>query len=174
MHVVGKLLMEIGLKVSLLLIVLAVFDYLYQRYDHEKNIRMSKQDIKDEYKKMEGDPLIKGKIKERQRQMAMKRMMQSVPEADVIITNPTHFAVAISYNTSEMNAPIVVAKGMDHIAMKIKEVAAEYDIATIENVWLARSLYHQVEIGDPIPEELYQAVAEVLAYVYKLKGFATT
>lgn len=167
---IGVLIIEIGLKSSLVLIVLAVLDYFYQRYEFEKNIRMSKQDIKDEYKKMEGDPLIKGKIKERQRQMAMRRMMQAVPEADVIITNPTHFAIAISYKPQEMEAPQVVAKGMDYIALKIKEVAMEHDIVTVENKWLARTLYHQVEIGQAVPVDLYQAVAEVLAYVYKIKG----
>ena len=170
----GKLILEIGLKTSVVLIILALFDYLYQRYDYEKNIKMSKQDIKDEYKKSEGDPLIKSKIKERQRQMAMNRMMHAVPEADVIITNPSHFAVAISYKPKEMEAPKVVAKGMDYIALKIKETAKKHDIATIENKWLARTLYHQVEIGDSIPEDLYQAVAEVLAYVYKIKGFVNS
>ncbi len=168
----GSLILQVGLKTSILLIILALLDYLYQRYEHEKNIKMSKQDIKDEHKKTEGDPLIKSKIKERQRQMAMSRMMQSVPEADVIITNPTHFAVAIMYKPKEMGAPQVVAKGMDYIALKIKEVAKENDISTVENRWLARTLYHQVEIGDSIPADLFQAVAEVLAYVYKIKGLA--
>ncbi|OEG00417.1 flagellar biosynthesis protein FlhB [Vulcanibacillus modesticaldus] len=167
---IGNLLIELGLKTSLLLIVLSLFDYLYKKYEYEKNIRMSKQDIKDEYKKTEGDPLIKGKIKEKQRQMAMSRMMQAVPEADVIITNPTHFAIAISYKPEEMEAPMVLAKGMDYIALKIKELAKEHQIATVENKWLARTLYHQVEIGESVPEELYHAVAEVLAYVYRVKG----
>lgn len=166
----GKLLLEIGFKTSIVLIILALFDYIYQKFDFEKSIRMSKQDIKDEYKKTEGDPLIKGKIKERQRQMAMNRMMQSIPDADVVITNPTHFAVAISYNPKKMEAPQVVAKGMDYVALKIKEVAKEHEVITVENRWLARNLYHQVEIGDAVPMELYQAVAEVLAYVYKVKG----
>jgi len=174
MSFVSKLLLEIGIKVSILLIFIAILDYVYQKYDYEKNIRMSKKDIKDEYKRTEGDPLIKSKIKERQRQMAMRRMMQAVPEADVIITNPTHYAVAITYKTEQMDAPTVVAKGMDHVALKIKEVATEHDVAVIENKWLARTLYYQVEIGDAIPEALYQAVAEVLAYVYKLKGYVTT
>ncbi|TCS82954.1 flagellar biosynthesis protein FlhB [Tepidibacillus fermentans] len=170
--IIGKLMLEIGLKSSVLFIVLSIFDYVYQRYDYEKNLRMSKQEIKEEFKKSEGDPLIKGKIKERQRQMAMSRMMQAIPEADVVITNPTHFAVAISYKPNEMEAPKVVAKGMDYLALKIKEVAKEHDIAIVENKWLARSLYYQLEIDDFIPTELYQAVAEVLAYVYRIKGVA--
>lgn len=170
----GSLLLEMGIKTSLLLIILSILDYIYQKYDYEKNIRMSKQDIKDEYKKTEGDPLIKAKIKERQRQMAMRRMMHSIPEADVVITNPTHFAIAVSYKAGDMDAPVVVAKGMDYVALKIKEVAAEHGISTVENKWLARTLYYQVEIGHPIPEELYQAVAEVLAYVYRLKGNVTS
>ncbi len=172
LHITGSLTLEIGLKISILLIVLAIFDYLYQRYDHEKNLRMSKQDIKDEYKKSEGDPLIKSKIKEKQRQMAMRRMMQDVPKADVIITNPTHYAIAIQYNAGKMDAPTIVAKGTDHLAHKIKEVAKEHDIVLMENKPLARALYHSVEIGEAIPQELFQAVAEVLAYVYKLKGTA--
>lgn len=167
---IGKLVVELGIKSSILLIILAIFDYYYQKYDHDKKIRMSKQDIKDEYKKSEGDPLIKAKIKQKQRQMAMSRMMQSIPDADVIITNPTHYAIAIVYKPEDMGAPKVVAKGIDNIAFKIKEIAAKHEITTVENKWLARSLYHQVEIGDPVPSDLYHAVAEVLAYVYKIKG----
>ena len=167
---IGKLIFEIGIRAAVLLIILSVLDYLYQKYEHEKNLRMSKQDIKDEYKKTEGDPLIKSKIKERQRQMAMSRMMQAVPEADVVITNPTHFAVAIKYKPEEMEAPQVIAKGQDHIALKIKELAKENNIVTVENKWLARAIFAQVEIGEAVPAELYQAVAEVLAYVYKIKG----
>lgn len=167
---VGKMLLEIGLKASILLIILAMLDYWYQKYEYEKKLRMSKQDIKDEYKKTEGDPLIKGKIKERQRQMAMNRMMQSVPDADVVITNPTHFAIAISYKPEKMESPKVIAKGMDYIALKIREVAKEHEITTVENKWLARTLYHQVELGDGVPTDLYNAVAEVLAYVYRIKG----
>jgi len=168
---VGGLLLELGIQTSILLIILAILDYIYQKYEYEKNLRMSKQDIKDEYKKTEGDPLLKSKIKERQRQMAMSRMMQAIPDADVIITNPTHFAIAISYKPEKMEAPKVVAKGMDYVALKIREIAKEHEIATVENKWLARTLYHEVEIGDVVPMELYQAVAEVLAYVYKVKGF---
>lgn len=159
----------LGLQVGIVLIILAVFDYMYQKYDFEKNQRMSKQDIKDEYKKSEGDPLIKGKIREKQRRMAMQRMMQEIPKADVIITNPTHFAVAVRYDVNQMEAPTVIAKGQDYIALKIKEIAKEHNIITMENKPLARALFQQVEIGQSIPNDLFQAVAEVLAYVYKIK-----
>lgn len=135
----------------------------------KKNIRMSKQDIKDEYKNMEGDPQIKSKMKQKQREMAMGRMMQEVPNADVIITNPTHYAIALKYDESKYDAPYVVAKGVDFIAQKIKYVAKENDVMMVENRPLARSLYGQTELGDPIPEELFKAVAEVLAYVYRTK-----
>lgn len=161
---------KLGLLIGLLLLILAILDYLYQRYEYEKNLRMSKQDIKDEYKQSDGDPLIRGKIRERQRSMAMRRMMQELPKADVVITNPTHFAVAIRYDSNEMHAPTVIAKGQDYMALKIKEIAKKHRIVTMENKPLARALHSQVEIGQPIPEELFKAVAEVLAYVYKLQG----
>jgi flagellar biosynthetic protein FlhB len=166
----AKITMLLGLKIGLILVVLAIFDYMYQRYEHEKNLRMSKQEVKDEYKKTEGDPLIKSKIRERQRRMAMQRMMQQVPKADVVITNPTHYAVALQYDAKRMEAPQVVAKGVDYLALKIREVAREHGIVIMENKTLARTLYAQVDIGQTIPVELFQAVAEVLAYVYKLKG----
>lgn len=169
-HYTAKLTMNLGLKIGIALFVLSVFDYIYQRYEYEKGMRMSKQDIKDEYKKMEGDPLIKGKIRERQRRMALQRMMQEVPKADVIITNPTHFAVALKYDGSQMEAPQVVAKGQDFVALRIKEIAKEHGVVTIENKPLARALFQRAEIGDSIPGDLFQAVAEVLAYVYKLQG----
>ncbi|WP_048602484.1 flagellar biosynthesis protein FlhB [Rubeoparvulum massiliense] len=166
---VATLSVKLGIYVALLLLVLSIFDYAYQRYEYEKNLRMSKQDIKDEYKKTEGDPLVKSRIKERQRQMAMQRMMQEVPKADVIITNPTHFAVALQYQ-EEFGAPKVIAKGQDYIALKIKTIAKEHEIMVIENKPLARALYFRVELGEFIPEDLFQAVAEVLAYVYRVKG----
>ncbi|MBP1930798.1 flagellar biosynthesis protein FlhB [Ammoniphilus resinae] len=162
--------MKLGVVIALLLVVLAIFDYMYQKYDHGKQLRMSKQDIKDEYKKTEGDPLIKGKIKEKQRQMAMSRMMSEIPNADVVITNPTHFAVAIAYRAEEMQAPMVVAKGKDFVALKIKEIAKEHQVIMMENKPLARALYANAEMGEQIPEDLFKAVAEVLAYVYRLKG----
>lgn len=168
--VIGKLLVQMGLFVALALVAMSIPDYMYQRYDHEKNIRMSKQDIKDEMKKTEGSPEIKGKIKQKQRQMAMQRMMQEVPKADVIITNPTHYAVALKYDAEKMSAPQLLAKGTDLLARRIRELAQVHDIPLMENKPLARALYDRVDIGETVPPELFQAVAEVLAYVYRLRG----
>lgn len=162
--------LSLGIKLSLYLLVLSAFDYAYQLYEHNKNLKMSKQEIKEEYKQSEGDPQIKSKIKEKQRAAAMKRMMQDVPKADVIITNPTHFAVAIRYDENESDAPYVVAKGKNMVALKIKEKGRENDIPIIENKPLARQLYATANIGDTIPHELYEAIAEILAYVYSLKN----
>jgi flagellar biosynthetic protein FlhB len=170
MSFVASITVRLGITIGLILMVLAIFDYIYQKYEHEKSLKMSKQDIKDEYKKSEGDPLIKGKIKERQRKLAMQRMMQEIPNADVVITNPTHYAIALKYNASAMEAPKVIAKGKDYIALKIREIAKEHNIVMMENKPLARALYNQVELGDSIPADLFQAVAEILAYVYKIKG----
>lgn len=167
---VGSLTVNMGIAVAILLLFLAVLDYIYQKYDHEKKIKMSKQDIKDEYKKTEGDPLIKSKIKEKQRQMAMQRMMQEVPKADVVITNPTHYAVALKYDGDKMDAPIVIAKGVDFLAQKIKSIAYSNQIITVENRPLARALYEQAEIGGEVPEDLFKAIAEVLAYVYRIRN----
>ncbi|WP_077615095.1 flagellar biosynthesis protein FlhB [Caenibacillus caldisaponilyticus] len=167
---IGKLTLWMGFAASVTLLFLGLLDYLYQKYDYEKNLRMSKQEVKDEYKKTEGDPLIKSKIRERQRQMAMRRMMQEVPKADVVITNPTHFAVALLYKDGEMDAPVVVAKGADYIAQKIKEVAKANGVTIVERPPLARALYRELDIGDQIPETFFKAVAEILAYVYQLKG----
>lgn len=167
---IGSLTLQMALVSAIILLCLAILDYMYQKYEFEKGIRMSKQDIKDEYKKSEGDPLIKSKIKEQQRQMSMNRMIQDLPNADVLITNPTHYAIAIKYDAESMEAPMVIAMGKDHLALKIKEKAKELEIVIMENKPLARALYHQVEIGDYVPEELFLAVAEVLAYIYRLKG----
>lgn len=165
----ASLTLRLGLFAGGALFILAIFDYMYQKWEHEKKIRMSKQDIKDEYKKTEGDPLIKSKIREKQRRMAMQRMMQEVPKADVVITNPTHYAVAIKYDGAEMDAPRVIAKGADYVALRMKQVAKESNVPMMENKPLARALYARVEIGDSIPQELFQAVAEVLAFVYKAR-----
>ncbi|MEN2766433.1 flagellar biosynthesis protein FlhB [Ornithinibacillus xuwenensis] len=165
----GRVTLIMGISATVALLFLAIFDYAYQRYDFEKNMRMSKQDIKDEYKNTEGDPLIKSKIKEKQRQISMRRMMSEIPNADVIITNPTHYAIAVKYDENKASAPYVVGKGVDHIAFKIREIAKANNVMTVENRPLARSLYSSVEIGDVIPEEFYQAVAEVLAYVYRME-----
>ncbi|WP_099158112.1 flagellar biosynthesis protein FlhB [Virgibacillus ndiopensis] len=166
----GKITIIMGISATFALLFIAVIDYTYQRYDFEKSIKMSKQDLKDEHKNMEGDPLIKSKIKEKQRQMAMRRMMSEVPNADVVITNPTHFAIAIKYDDTKASAPYVVAKGVDHLAYRIKEIAKANDVVTVENRPLARGLYDAIEINDIIPEEFYQAVAEILAYVYRLEN----
>ena len=161
--------MDMVLKVSLIFAGVALFDYLYQWFDYEKNMRMSKQDLKEEYKHTEGDPLVKSKIKERQRKMAMSRMMQQVPKADVVIRNPTHFAVALKYDTKKNGAPVVVAKGADHLALRIVAVAEENKVPVTENKPLARLLYSTVEIGREIPPECYTALAEIMAWVYTLK-----
>lgn len=166
----GGLTFQMGLAAAIVLLFLSILDYMYQKFEFEKSIRMSKQDIKDEMKKSEGDPLIKSKIKERQRQMSMNRMIQDLPKADILITNPTHYAIALQYDPEKMEAPMVIAMGKDHLALKIKEKAKEFNIMIMENKPLVRALYHQVDIGDYVPEELFQAVAEVLAYVYRLKG----
>ncbi|MFA5523333.1 MAG: flagellar biosynthesis protein FlhB [Tissierellales bacterium] len=166
---IGKIVVDIGIRSGIALFILSVFDYGYQWWDYEKNLKMSKQEIKEEYKQSEGNPQIKSKIKEKQREMAMRRMMQDVPKADVIITNPTHFAIAIKYDKEINEAPYVLAKGADLIAQNIKDVARKHSIPTIENKPLAQTLYSTVEIGQIIPEDLYQSVAEVLAYVYSLR-----
>lgn len=160
---------DMSMKIVMVFLVLAAFDYLYQWWDYEKNMKMSKQEVKEEYKQTEGDPQIKGKIKERQRKMASARMMQAVPTADVIIRNPTHFAVALKYDVENDDAPIVVAKGQDRIALRIVSIAEQNGVQTIENKPLARALYAQAEINYPIPFEHFAAVAEILALVYKLK-----
>lgn len=158
----------IGYRAGLVLVFLAILDYMYQKYDYEKQMKMTKQEIKEEYKQTEGNPQIKSKIREKQRQISMRRMMQEVPKADVIITNPTHFAIAVKYDPHQAQAPKVLAKGQDLIAQQIKKIAMENDVPIVENKQLARTLYDVVDIGDTIPPDLYQAVAEVLAYVYQM------
>lgn len=165
----GSTTTRMGLSAAIALLILGVFDYAYQRFDYEKNLRMSKHEIKEEYKNIEGDPLIKSKIRENQRQMAMRRMMSEVPDADVVITNPTHYAVALKYDESKAIAPYVVAKGADYVAFKIRELAEKNQVMIVENRPLARALYANVEVGHTIDESYYQAVAEVLAYVYQVE-----
>ncbi|MDD3429641.1 MAG: flagellar biosynthesis protein FlhB [Oscillospiraceae bacterium] len=165
----GEFIMSVVATAGAIFMLLSAADYAYQWWEYEKNLRMSKQEIKEEYKNTEGDPQIKGKIKERQRKQAMSRMMQSVPQADVVVRNPTHFAVAIGYNPDNNRAPVVLAKGADLIAMRIVQIAEENKITTLENKPLARGLYDTVEVGREIPEQFYQPVAEVLAFVYSLK-----
>lgn len=168
LHTVAAMTFDLTLNIGTVMLILAGFDYFYQLWEHNQSIKMSKEEVKQEYKQTEGNPQIKGKIKERQRAMAMQRMMQEVPQANVIVTNPTHFAVALKYQTG-MSAPTVIAKGQDLIARRIREIALENRVAIVENKLLARSLYAAVDIGDQVPPELYQAVAEVLAYVFRLK-----
>lgn len=166
----GSLAIQIGLEAAVLLLALAIMDYIYQRYEHNKSLKMSKEDIKEEYKQMEGNPQIKGKIKEKMRKMSMQRMMQEIPKADVVITNPTHFAIALQYDGESMSAPIVLAKGQDLVAQRIKDIAREHDITMVENRPLAQALFKATDVGDIVPPDLFQAVAEVLAFVYRLKG----
>lgn len=151
----------------MLFLGLALFDLFFVRYNYFKELKMSKQEIKDEYKQMEGDPQVKARIKRVQMEMSKKRMMSDIPSADVVITNPTHFAVAIRYDTEKENAPKVIAKGVDHLALKIKEIARENGVQVVENPPLARELYKKCEIDEMIPETMYKAVAEVLAFVYQ-------
>ncbi len=157
----------LGSSMLLLFFILALFDLFFVRYNYFKDLKMSKQEIKDEYKQMEGDPQIKARIRKIQMEMTKKRMMQEIPQADVVITNPTHYAVALRYDKKKDNAPIILAKGMNHLALKIKEIARLNDIQIVENPPLARELYKKCELNDTIPDSLYKAVAEVLAFVYK-------
>lgn len=164
----SKIIFSMSFEVIGVIMVLGFLDYGYQKWQTTQDLKMSKQEVKDEMKQSEGDPQIKGKIKQKQRQMAMSRMMQEVPKADVIVTNPTHFAVALQYHKG-MQAPLVIAKGQDFVAQKIKKLARESRVPIVENRPLARALFASTNIGDAVPAELYQAVAEVLAYVYRLK-----
>ena len=157
------------LAILLILIIFAIIDFYFSRHYYMKSLRMSKQEIKDEFKNMEGDPLVKGRIRRIQMQMAQKRMMSNVPDADVVITNPTHYAVALKYDNKVNSAPLVVGKGIDFLALKIKDVARENDIPIIENPALARSLYEQIDIDREIPSDFYKAMAEIFSYVYELK-----
>lgn len=160
---------NLSAKLGMALLVLGVFDYGFQKWQFSKSIKMTKQELKDEFKQTEGDPLIKQRIRRQQVKIARNRMMNKVPEADVVVTNPTHFAVALQYDRDKMGAPVVVAKGAGYVAQRIKEIAREADVPIVENKQLARGLYRTVEIGQEIPEDLYVAVAEVLAYIYSLK-----
>ena len=166
---IGRICFKILLSTTIVLVFLSVLDYAYQRWEYEKSLRMTKQEIKDEYKNTEGDPMIKARIRRIQREAAQKRMMAEVPKADVVITNPTHLAVAVKYDPGKMGAPIVVAKGADYIAEKIRQIAQENSVLLVENKPLAQVLYKIVKVNHVIPEDLYRAVAEVLAYVYEEK-----
>lgn len=169
---IGDIIINIGLRISMLFIIIAVADFAYQKWKFHEDMKMTKQEVKDEYKNTEGDPKVKSQQRARMQQASRRRMMQDVPNADVVITNPTHLAVAVRYNKETDNAPVVVAKGADYLAQRIKEIARDHNVEIVENKPLARMLYHNVDIGAEIPPELYQMVAEVLVYVYNLTGEA--
>lgn len=168
--IIIEAILDLAMRVALFQLVLAVFDYWFQRRSYEENIRMSRQDIRDEMKQTEGNPQTRARVRERQRSMSMNRMMQELPRADVVITNPTHFAVALAYRENEMQAPQVIAKGQDYMAQRIKAVAIEHRIMIVEDKPLAQSLYKSLEVGEYVTPEFYKAVAEVLAYVYRAHG----
>jgi flagellar biosynthetic protein FliR/FlhB len=157
------------IRMVIVILLIGITDYIFQKRQFKKEMRMTKQEVKEEYKQMEGDPQIKSKIRQKQREMATRRMMHEVPKATVVVTNPTHFAVALKYEKGEDSAPIIIAKGADLIALKIKEIAKENNVPIVENKHLARNLYARADINEPVPVELYQAVAEIIAYVYSLK-----
>ena len=169
-NLIGETVIDLGLRISAIYMIIAGADFMYQKYKFKNDMKMTKQEVKEEYKNAEGDPEIKGKIKARMREASQRRMMQAIPKADVVITNPTHYAVAIQYDTEVAPAPIVVAKGSDYLAQKIKEIARENNIEIVEDKPLARMLYANVDVDKQIPPELYQAVAEVLAMVYHAQG----
>lgn len=169
-RIVGDVTIEIGLKVCALYIVIAALDYAYQKHKHHEDLKMTKQEVKEEFKNAEGDPKVKAKIRQKMMEASRRRMMNAVPRADVVITNPTHYAVALKYDPDKIDAPYIVAKGEDYLAQKIKEIARENHVEIVENKPLARMLYYNVEIGETVPPELFQAVAEVLAFVYSVQG----
>ncbi len=163
------MILSVAFNLAIAFALFAPFDYMYQRWKYNKDLMMTKQEVKDEYKLTEGNPQIKGRIAQKQRQMSRMRMVQAVKDADVVITNPTHYAVALEYKEGKNTAPKVVAKGKDYLAQKIKEKAKEHNVEIVENKPLAQALYFFCEVGDEIPEDMYKAVAEVLAYVYKMR-----
>ncbi|MAI63163.1 MAG: flagellar biosynthesis protein FlhB [Micavibrio sp. TMED27] len=164
------LIVRLMIGILIVLVIIAVADLVYQRYEHLKKMRMSRQEIKDEFKQTEGDPHVRARLRQLRQQKSQQRMMQNVPDADVVITNPTHFSIALKYDPQTMEAPMCVAKGIDEIALRIREVAKEHDVIIYENVPLARSLYDVVDIDQTIPAEQYQAVAEVISFVFKQRG----
>jgi flagellar biosynthetic protein FlhB len=166
----AKMTKNMMIGICSLMAFIAIFDFLYQYFEHIKSLRMSKRDMKDEYKQTEGNPEVKAKLREIRNKRASKRMMAAVPNADVVITNPTHYSIALKYEEGKTEAPVVIAKGMDLIALKIREIAKENNIPIVENPPLARALYSSVELEQEVPIEHYNAVAEVIRYVYKLKG----
>ena len=169
LHIIGSILINMIINMCLAMLILGYFDKKYQQYEYNKSIKMTKQEVKDEQKDIEGDPKIKAKIKSIQMQMARQRMMSSVPSADVVVTNPTHYAVALQYDKTKAPAPIVVAKGVDYLAFQIREIAKENNVPIVENRPVARALYNTVPVDGIIPSDMYVAVSEILAYVYNLR-----
>ena len=167
---IAEIVTDLGIRISIFYMLIAAGDFIYQKFKFKNDMKMTKQEIKEEFKQQEGDPAVKGKIRQKMMEVSRRRMMQALPQADVVITNPTHFAVAIKYDPEVADAPIVIAKGEDYLAARIKEAAKEYKIEIVENKPLARMLYANVDVGQAVPPELYQAVAEVLAFVYHLQG----
>jgi flagellar biosynthetic protein FlhB len=165
----GSIAYKIAIRVGLFYIAVAILDYLYRRWEYMRNLKMSRQEVKEEYKRLEGDPLVKQRMRDLQRQVAYQRMMSAVPQADVVVTNPTHIAIALKYETNKMKAPLLLAKGERKVAQEIRRIAEAHEITIVENEPLARSIYRTTRINQEIPAELYQAAAEVLAYVYKIK-----
>lgn len=170
LQVIAMTVTDLGIRIAMFYMIISFADLAYQRIKFKRDMRMTKQEVKDEYKQQEGDPHVKSKIRHKMQEASRRRMMQALPQADVVITNPTHYAVAIKYDPQEADAPLVIAKGEDYMAARIKEVAKEHNIEIVENKPLARMLYANVDVGQAIPPELYQAVAEVLAFVYHLQG----
>ena len=167
---ISDFVIDMGIKISAVYLLIGFVDYVYQKRKFKKDMRITKQEVKDEFKQQEGDPHVKSKIRNKMRETSMRRMMQKMPDADVVITNPTHFACAIRYDKEKAAAPVLIAKGADHLAQKLKDVAKVHNVPIVENKPLARMLYYNVEIDAEIPQELYQMTAEVLAYVYQLKN----
>mgnify|MGYP002011465966 CR=1 FL=1 len=169
---VGELMMQLALRIALVLLILGLLDYLWQKHRHKEGLKMTKQQVRDEFKQMDGDPQLKQRRMQFARQLAQQRISSAVPKADVIVTNPTHISVALQWDQATMDAPVVVAMGADHLALRIRQIAMQHSVPILERKPLARALYAQVNVGDEIPHDLYQAVSEVLAYVYRLEGRA--
>jgi flagellar biosynthetic protein FlhB len=162
------LVFKLGIRLGRVILILALFDFAYQRYRHEKDLKMTKQEVKEELKRMDGDPVLKRRRREVQMQLALQRIRRDVPQADVVVTNPTHYAVALRYDPETMSAPKVVSKGADHLAVRIREIAAAAGVPIVERPVLARMLYNEVKVGREVPGKFFEAVAEILAYIYEL------
>ncbi len=169
-QMLGELVFRLGIRLAAVMLVLALFDYAYQRWQQEKDLKMTKQEVKEELKRMDGDPVVKRRRRQVQMELAIQRLQSAVPKADVVVTNPTHLAIALAYDPERMNAPRVVAKGADYVALRIRQIAAATHVPIVERRELARAMYDVVHVGQEVPERFYQAIAEILAYVYELSG----